>query len=73
VADRALAPRPGDGAARPRLGAALGAVQIAGPFLLIGLGEEHVTSSLAGILVSAAPIFTALMAIRFDPSERARG
>ena len=48
-------------------------MQIAGPFLLIGLGEEHVTSSLAGILVSAVPIFTALLALRFDAAERARG
>ena len=63
------------GSVRPVIGwvLALGAVQIAGPFLLIGLGEEHVTSSLAGILVSAVPIFTALLALRFDAAERARG
>jgi len=60
---------------RPVLGwiVALGAVQVAGPFLLISLGEQHVSSSLAGILVSAAPIFTALLAMRFDHAERARG
>jgi drug/metabolite transporter (DMT)-like permease len=63
------------GSVRPVLGwvLALGVVQIAGPFLLISLGEQHVSSSLAGILVSAAPIFTALLAIHFDPSERAHG
>jgi drug/metabolite transporter (DMT)-like permease len=63
------------GSVRPVIGwvLALGVVQIAGPFLLIGLGEQHVTSSLAGILVSAVPIFTALLALRFDADERARG
>jgi drug/metabolite transporter (DMT)-like permease len=49
---------------------ALGAVQVAGPFLLISAGEQHIASSLAGILVAAAPIFTALFAIWLDQSER---
>jgi len=51
----------------------LAAVQIVVPFLLITVGEQHITSSLAGILVSSAPIFTALLAIRFDSEERSRG
>jgi drug/metabolite transporter (DMT)-like permease len=51
----------------------LGLLQVAAPFLLISLGEEHVSSSLAGILVSAAPIWTALLALRFDAAERSRG
>ena len=51
----------------------LAAVQAAGPFLLIALGEQEISSSLTGILVSSAPIFTALLAIRFDQEERARG
>lgn len=49
---------------------ALAAVQVAGPFLLISAGERHIASSLAGILVAAAPIFTALFAIWIDSSER---
>jgi drug/metabolite transporter (DMT)-like permease len=49
------------------------AVQIAAPFLLITFGENHISSSMAGILVSSAPIFTALLAMRFDDEERSRG
>src|SRR4051812_4592721 len=49
---------------------ALAAIQVAGPFLLISAGEQHIASSLAGILVAAAPIFTALLAIWIDDSER---
>jgi drug/metabolite transporter (DMT)-like permease len=49
---------------------ALGAIQVAGPFLLISAGERHIASSLAGILVASAPIFTAIMAIWIDSSER---
>src|SRR3954463_6389553 len=48
----------------------LAAVQVAGPFLLISAGERHIASSLAGILVAAAPIFTAIFAIWIDQSER---
>lgn len=47
--------------------------QVAAPFLLIALGEEEISSSLAGILVASAPIFTALLAIFFDPEERSEG
>jgi drug/metabolite transporter (DMT)-like permease len=49
---------------------ALAAVQVAGPFLLISAGERHIASSLAGILVASAPIFTAIFAIWVDQSER---
>ena len=49
---------------------ALAAVQVAAPFLLISAGEQHIPSSLAGILVASAPIFTALFAIWIDQSER---
>lgn len=51
----------------------LGAVQAAGPFLLIALGEQEISSSLAGILVASTPIFTALLAIWVDHEERAEG
>jgi drug/metabolite transporter (DMT)-like permease len=53
--------------------AALAAVQVAGPFLLISAGEKEISSSLAGILVAAAPIFTALLAIKLDDAERVHG
>src|SRR5689334_20612657 len=49
---------------------ALAAVQVAAPFLLISAGEQHIASSLAGILVASAPIFTVILAIWIDQSER---
>jgi drug/metabolite transporter (DMT)-like permease len=52
---------------------AVSVAQVAAPFLLIALGEEEISSSLAGILVASAPIFTALLAIFFDPEERSEG
>lgn len=48
-------------------------VQVVVPFLLITYGEQHIASSLTGILVSAAPIFTALIAARYDDDERPHG
>jgi drug/metabolite transporter (DMT)-like permease len=53
--------------------ALVGAVQVAGPFLLISAGEEEISSSLAGILVASAPLFTALLAIWIDHEERSQG
>jgi drug/metabolite transporter (DMT)-like permease len=53
--------------------ALVGAVQVAGPFVLISAGEEEISSSLAGILVASAPLFTALLAIRVDHEERSQG
>jgi drug/metabolite transporter (DMT)-like permease len=49
------------------------AIQAAGPFLLIALGEEEISSGLAGILVAAAPLFTALLAVWVDHEERSQG
>src|ERR1700754_5011712 len=51
----------------------VGAVQGAGPFVLIAAGEEEISSSLAGILVAAAPLWTAVLAIWVDPQERSHG
>lgn len=48
-------------------------VQVVVPFLLITYGERRIASSLAGILVASAPIFTALLAARYDDEERPRG
>ncbi len=47
--------------------------QVAAPFLLIALGQERITSSLAGILVGSAPIWTALLASLFVAEERSEG
>jgi polar amino acid transport system substrate-binding protein len=48
-------------------------IEICGPFPLIAAGERHVDSSLAAILIAAVPMLVALLALRFDPSERATG
>ena len=53
--------------------AAVAVAQVAAPFLLIALGEEEISSSLTGILVASAPIFTAILAIFFDAEERSHG
>jgi drug/metabolite transporter (DMT)-like permease len=48
-------------------------MQVVVPFLLITEGERHVASALAGILVAAAPLWTTLVAARFDHAEIPRG
>jgi drug/metabolite transporter (DMT)-like permease len=53
--------------------AALACVQIAGPFLLIAYGEQHIASSLTSLLIAADPLLVVLFALRFDPSERVNG
>ncbi|HET8754843.1 MAG TPA: DMT family transporter [Solirubrobacteraceae bacterium] len=53
--------------------AAFGIVEVSLPFPLIAAGEQHVASSLAAIIVAAAPLFVALLALRFDAEERATG
>ena len=53
--------------------ALLGAINMAIPLTLIGLGEHHVATSVTGILIAAAPIYTALLAPFVDPSERSSG
>jgi drug/metabolite transporter (DMT)-like permease len=45
-------------------------IQIAAPFVLIAAGEQHISSSLTGILVASASIFTALLAALFVHEER---
>ena len=52
---------------------AVATFQVTAPFLLIALGEEEISSSLAGILVASAPIFTAILAIFFAADERSEG
>jgi drug/metabolite transporter (DMT)-like permease len=45
-------------------------VQITGPFLLITVGQHHVTSSMAGILVASAPIFVTIIAAFYAHDDR---
>jgi len=47
--------------------------EIAVPFPLIAAGEQHVASSLAAIIIASAPLFVALLALRFDATERVTG
>lgn len=61
------------GSLRGRLGpiVVLALVQVAGPLTLIALGEERISSSLTGILVASAPIFTFLLAFALSGEQRA--
>jgi drug/metabolite transporter (DMT)-like permease len=58
-----------------RLGpvAVLALIQVAAPFMLITVGEQEIASSLTGILVGTAPIFTFLLAFVLEGEERAGG
>jgi drug/metabolite transporter (DMT)-like permease len=47
--------------------------EITVPFPLIAAGEQHVASSLAAIIIATAPLFVAVLAIRFDATERVTG
>jgi drug/metabolite transporter (DMT)-like permease len=53
--------------------AAYAVAEIALPFPLIAAGEQRVSSSLAAILIACVPLLVAVLAIRFDRSERATG
>src|SRR5437588_8442765 len=44
--------------------------EVSVPFPLIGAGEQRVASSLAAILIASLPLITAVLAMRFDSSER---
>jgi drug/metabolite transporter (DMT)-like permease len=69
------AARGGLGLLRPYLGvvAVLGAVNNALPFWLLGFAETRIDSGLTAVIQAAAPIFTVLLAIRLDPTQRATG
>ena len=47
--------------------------EIVVPFPLIAAGEQYVSSSIAAILIAAVPLIVALLALRFDATERVRG
>lgn len=53
--------------------AVMGALNSAIPFWLLSFGETRLDSGLAAVLQAAAPIFTVLLAVRFDPTQRASG
>jgi drug/metabolite transporter (DMT)-like permease len=56
-----------------RSGIVLGFVNAAAPFVLIAWGERHVDSGVAAVANATVPIFNALLAIRFNPSDRVFG
>ena len=52
---------------------AFAVVEIVVPFPLIAAGEQYVDSSVAAIIIATAPLFVALLALRFDATERTGG
>jgi len=49
------------------------ACEIAVPFVLIAVGEQYISSSLAAILVATMPLQLALLAFRLSPADRPTG
>src|ERR1700756_1455355 len=49
---------------------AFAVAEIAIPFPMLAIGEQRVPSSLAAIMVATVPLIGALLAMRFDHSER---
>ena len=56
----------------PQLGM-MGLLTSALPFWLLTYGETRLDSGLAAVIQASAPIFTVLIAIRYDPSQRVTG
>jgi drug/metabolite transporter (DMT)-like permease len=54
-------------------GVIFGTINGALPFTLIAWGETHIDSGVAAIANASVPIFVALLAIKFQPSERSSG
>lgn len=52
---------------RMRIVGLLALVHIVGPFLLITYGEQHISSSLTGILIAVEPVAIALLMSRSEP------
>jgi drug/metabolite transporter (DMT)-like permease len=55
---------------RWRVLTAFAAIEMAVPWPLIGFGEVRISSSLTAILIATVPLVVALLAVRFDRSER---
>ena len=58
---------------RGRMIPAYAACEVAVPFTLIAFGEQHVSSSLAAILISSMPLMMALLSLRLAPADRPTG
>jgi drug/metabolite transporter (DMT)-like permease len=52
---------------------AYAACEIAVPFLLIPIGEQHISSSLTAILIASMPLMVALLSVRFSKTDRVTG
>jgi drug/metabolite transporter (DMT)-like permease len=52
---------------------AYAACEVAVPFLLIAMGEQYVSSSLAAILIASMPLMVALLTVRYSPDDRPSG
>jgi drug/metabolite transporter (DMT)-like permease len=52
---------------------AFAALEIGVPFPMIAVGEQHVDSSLAAIVIATVPLLVALLAVPFAPAERVTG
>lgn len=48
-------------------------VEVAIPFPMLAAGEQRVDSGVAAIVIATAPLIVALLALRFEPSERVSG
>jgi len=51
----------------------LSLVHVVGPFLLITYGEVYIASGLTALLLATQPLIIAVLALRFDASERVGG
>ncbi len=49
------------------------ACEVAVPFVLIAVGEQHITSSLTAILVASMPLMIALLSLRLSAGDRPTG
>jgi len=54
-------------------GVFMGFLNYTGPILLISWAEKYIDSGVAAIITATTPLFAAVLAIRFMPSERVRG
>ncbi len=52
---------------------AYAACEIAVPFVLIAVGERHISSSLAAILVATMPLLVGLLSMRLSPADKPTG
>jgi drug/metabolite transporter (DMT)-like permease len=53
--------------------AAFALAEIAIPFPMIAVGEQHVASSTAAIVIATVPLLIAILSLRFEPTERVEG